>query len=444
MSQHPTIDAPAPLSTAHARGAALRVPARRGFEALVAVAFVLAVYEALVAGELRIWPNAPDRWILPVWVLAASLSGLGLGPVRRLARALLRRLWPAAADDPYAALARTVAEVRRAEPAEDALDRLARIAVESTGAHSAAVVRTAAAGRSSADVVAGASVAAGASTGVSATGFPIRADARVLGELVLQPPEGRALTAADRRLAAALADAAGSVLRNTELTAQLDARLRARRLQAAELDRSRRRVVAARDEARELLGRRIQAGVGETLAWCTRQAAALRETDITARGPGLAALTERVDASIKEFRRIVHGVYPATLTDHGLAAALGNLVADLPGHARYVAPDLPRFAPRIEAGAYFCLAALLEPFQVRGEVGAARDPWIEVRLTGTPEPELVVRVVDTGAQAGPAEVSRWSPASLDGARDRAAALDGTLVLLDGAVAELRVPTGAER
>lgn len=420
MPQQPTIDATARLSTARGRGAALRVPVRWAAELLFSVVFVIAVYEALIAGELRIWPNAPDSWILPVWVLAASLSGLGLGPVRRLALAMLRRAWPAAVDDPYAALARTIAEARKTEPAEDALDRLARIAAESTGARSAAVVRT-----STASAIPDA--------------FPIRADGRTLGELVLQPPEDRPLTDADRRLAAALADAAGSVLRNTELTEQLDAQLQIRRIQAAELDRSRRRVVAARDEARELLGRRIQSGVGETLVWCAWQAAELRNQHVAFRGPGLAALTERIDASIKEFRRIVHGVYPATLTDHGLTAALGNLVAELPGCAAYEAPNLPRFEPRIEAGVYFCLAALLEPFQADG-AGTGWGLRIQVALTGA---ELLVRVADPRGVPGAGQ-PRWDPASLDAARDRAAALDGVLVLRGGSVAELRVPTGARR
>jgi len=423
MPQQPTIDATARLSTARGQGSALRVPVRWTVEVLFSVAFVIAVYEALIAGELHIWPNAPDSWILPVWVLAASLSGLGLGPVRRLALALLRRVWPAAVDDPYATLARTIAEARKTEPAEDALDRLARIAAESTGARSAAVVRT-----STASAIPDA--------------FPIRADGRTLGELVLQPPEARPLTDADRRLAAALADAAGSVLHNTELTEQLDAQLQIRRIQAAELDRSRRRVVAARDEARELLGRRIQSGVGETLAWCAWQAAELRHQDVAFRGPGLAALTERIDASIKEFRRIVHGIYPATLTDHGLAAALGNLVAELPGHATYAASEnLPRFAPRVEAGVYFCLAALLEPFET-GYAEPDRMLQIEVGLTNAEQDAqlLLVRVAEIRhAPSAGLPLPHWDPASLDAARDRASALDGTLVILGGSVAELRVP-----
>ena len=420
MPQHPTIDVPARLSTARGRNTVLHAPARWTLEALFAVAFVIAVYELLVAGELHIWPNVPDSRILPVWVLAASLSGLGLGPVRRLARVLLRRLWPSAADDPYTALARTVAQARRTEPAEDALGRLARIAVESTGARAATIARP------------------GVAVSASADAFPIRADGRTLGELVLQSPWSRPLRDADRRLAATLADAAGSVLRNMELTEQLDAQLRIRRIQAAELDRSRQRVVAARDEARELLGRRIRSGVDEPLAWCARRAIELRGEDIAARGPGLAELTARIDASIKEFRRIVHGVYPAALTDHGLTAALGSLVAELPQYASYEAPNLPRFAPRLEAGVYFCLAALLEPFRARDD-GRDRSLRIQVALIGA---ELMVRVAETRAAPG-ARQPRWDPASLDAARDRAAALDGMLVLLGDSMAELRLPVGAE-
>jgi signal transduction histidine kinase len=455
MSQQSTIDATAGLSTARIRGAALYPPVRWTLEAVFSIAFVIGVYEALVAGEIHIWPNAPDRWILPVWVLAASLSGLGLGPVRRLARAALHRVWPSAADDPYAALARTVAGARRTAPGEDALARLAQIAVECTGAASATVVRAPAddeAEREAEHEVEGETPSSPLSPPPpSADAFPIRADGRVLGDLVLQASAKRPLTDADRRLAASLADAAGSVLRNAELTEQLDAQLQNRRVQAAELDRSRRRLVAARDEARELVGRRIQAGVGETLAWCAQRAAGLRDEEVGAWKPGLAELTGRIDASVREFRQIVHGIYPATLTDHGLAAALGNLVDELPGDATHSVPDLPRFAPRLEAGAYFCLAALLEPFasatDAEPDAEAGRALRVEVGLTDS---ELIITLAGTGTGDTADDVAgreiEWDRGTLDAVRDRVAALDGELVLAGGrgSLAELRLPKEGDR
>jgi signal transduction histidine kinase len=382
-------------------------------EAACCVAFVIGVYEALVAGAIRLWADPSATWMLPVWVLAASLAGLGLGPVRRLARSTLDRTWSSPADDPYAALARTVAGARRVEPAEDALAGLAKIAVECTGARSAVVVLQASGG-----------VPAGHA-------FPIRADGRVLGELVVQSPAGRPLKDSDRRLAASLADAAGSVLRNTELTRRLDERLRYQQVQAGELDRSRRRVVAARDEARELLGRRIESSVGETLAWCAQQAAELRDEDVCKWQPRLAEMTERIETSIREFRRIVHGVFPAVLTDHGLGAALASLVAGLPGRAAYRAPaELPRFGPRFEAGVFFCVRALLE--SLAGELG---DALVKLELE-LGETELRISVSG--------RTTSWEPGVLDAVRDRVSALDGEFVLGDASLeapARLRVPTG---
>jgi signal transduction histidine kinase len=397
-------------STVRIRGLIYRLE-RWLLEAVFCVVFVIGVYEALVAGAIGLWANASVSWMLPVWVLAASLCGLGLGPVRRLARSTLRRAWTSAADDPYAALARTVAGARRTEPAEDALARLAEIAVESTGARSAVVVKQRSDG-----------VAAGEA-------FAIRADGRVLGELVVQPPASRPLTDSDRHLAAALADAAGSVLLNTELTERLDERLRYEKIQAGELERSRRRVATARDEARELLSRRIESSVGETLAWCAEQAAELADEDVSGWQSRLAEITERIDTSIKEFRRIVHGVYPAALTDHGLDAALASLVAALPGRATYRAPaELPRFQPSFEAGVYFYVAALLESL-----AGKSDNALVELTLE-LDESGLGISVDGVTALR--------EPGVLDAVRDRAAALNGELVLGDGSPTtpiRLRVP-----
>ncbi|MBR7826908.1 hypothetical protein KDK95_11390 [Actinospica sp. MGRD01-02] len=375
---------------------------RRGTQAVVSLGFVLAVYEGLVAGELHFWPDAPDSWILPVWVLAATASGLGLGPLRRLVTRLLGQAWPAAGADPYAALSETVAGVRWAAPSEDALGRLADIAVRATSARAARVV----------------GVEETLPVSVSADFFPITADGRALGHLVLEPSR-RGLSASDRRLAASLADAAGTVLRNCELTAELAEQLRLREAQAVELNRSRRRVAAARDEARNRLGTQIQDSVGSALATCRDRALALPDAEDW--GPGLAELTELVDAAVQDFRRIVHGVYPATLTDHGLRAALGNLVADLPGTAKFSGPELPRFEARYEVGVYFCVAALLDPVteDIDVHVDAIDGDDLRIRLSG-------------------AEVD-WDPGTLEAIRDRVAALDGRLRLGGAHLAELTVP-----
>jgi signal transduction histidine kinase len=385
---------------------ALYPPVRRTAQIVVSVGFVIAVYEGLVAGELHFWPAAPDSWILPMWVLAATLSGLGLGPLNRLVTRLLRQAWPSAANDPYAALASAVAGAQLAVPAEDALDRLTEIAKRGTGARSARVAMV----EETIPLSAGRSEM-----------FPIIVDGKVLAHLVLEPSR-RALSKADQRLALTLADAAGAVLRNAALTTELAEQLRRREAQAVELDRSRRRVVAVRDEARERLGKEIQDSVGSALADMKTRAASLEESEDWQ--PQLASLTELVDKAVKDFRRIVHGVYPATLTDHGLRAALGNLVADLPGNSKFTAPDLPRFEALYEAGVYFCVAALLEPIAEDVEVSVEfEDGGLSVRLSG-------------------AEVD-WDPGTLEAIRDRVAALDGSLRLGGTDLAELVVPMRTE-
>jgi len=376
---------------------------RRGAQALISVGFVIAVYEGLVAGELHFWPKAPDSWILQMWVLAATVSGLGLGPLRRLVTRLLRQAWPSGADDPYAALARAVAGARLAAASEDALNRLAQIAVRGTGARAARVAMV------------------DETIPVSGTLFPVVIDDRVLGHLILEPSR-RGLGDADQRLAASLADAAGAVLRNAELRAELAEQMFQSEAEAVELDRSRRRVVAARDEARERLGNEIQNSVGSTLSSCEARAVDLAGASDWE--PRLAELTDLVDTAVKDFRRIVHGVYPATLTDHGLRAALGNLAADLPGSPKFTAPELPRFEARYEAGVYFCVAALLEPIVNDVEVGLdLADGELQIRLSG-------------------ADVD-WDPGTLEAIRDRVAALDGRLRLGGTDLAELVVPMRTE-
>src|SRR5580692_9401298 len=96
--------------------------------------FVIGVSALVVAGGIALWPDAPDRWILPMWIAAATVSGLGLTPVRAFARALVRRLWSSAAGDPYTTLASFLAGVAVAGPADDAVSRLARLVATGTGA----------------------------------------------------------------------------------------------------------------------------------------------------------------------------------------------------------------------------------------------------------------------------------------------------------------------
>jgi hypothetical protein len=137
------------------------------------------------------------------------------------------------------------------------------------------------------------------------------------------------------------------------------------------------------------------------------------------------------------------------LTDHGLTAALGNLVAGLPGRAEYRAPeDLCGFEARFQVSVYFCVAALLEPFgaSLGASHSTSSDEESEIRLELVlTDSELVISLGISGINAAaPAvdDAAHWDDGTLDAVRDRVAALDGRLVFGDGHLspaAELRVP-----
>jgi signal transduction histidine kinase len=129
-------------------------------------------------------------------------------------------------------------------------------------------------------------------------------------------------------------------------------------------------------------------------------------------------MTALIDTAIGDFRRIVHGVYPAVLTDHGLAAALENLLADLPRRTVFTAHDLPRVASRVEAGVYLCVAALI------GSLPATEDERpLELRVELDAD-QLTVVLHDRAHPATVAGAQQGESGVLDVVRDRVAALEG--------------------
>ncbi|HEY4190253.1 MAG TPA: sensor domain-containing protein [Candidatus Limnocylindrales bacterium] len=124
--------------------------------------------------------------------------------------------------------------------------------------------------------------------------------------------------------------------------------------------------------------------------------------------------------ALAELRDLVRGSMPAILVDRGLDAALASVAAACPVSTALVSTLEPgeRLAPNVERAAYFVVVEALANVAKhsgahRCEVALRRDPWalvVEVRDDGTGG-----AVVDPGG-------------GLAGLRDRAQALDGTLVV----------------
>ncbi|MFI9272049.1 hypothetical protein ACIGXM_15185 [Kitasatospora sp. NPDC052896] len=397
-----------------------------GIEALAAAGFVTVVYETVVGGVVRLWPQASDNLVLLLWIAAATICGVGMKAVRTRARALLARRWPAVATEPYTALVSFVADAAATGSVEDALPRLVRLVADGAGARTVELWLTGERGlHLAADLRHRPTRPVATVDDLSSRPgvrhvLPVTDTGELLGALALGGADGGELGRRDLRLATDIANAAGLLLRNVELEARLRERIRLESEQAEELRTSRRRLVVARDTAREQLGREIRAVVCEPLERCALELGSLRERvdpPEAEDGPDVAELARRVDTVIGQFRRLVHGVYPSVLTDHGLLPALADLVADQERRAVLDAGELPGLPARIEAGGYFCTAALLRAWP------HSRDDEPITVTAKVVDRELTVTISDsvprTGADLPDAVV-------VESALDRLAALGGRL------------------
>jgi signal transduction histidine kinase len=190
--------------------------------------------------------------------------------------------------------------------------------------------------------------------------------------------------------------------------------------QLEDLRASRARVVAAGDAERRRLERDLHDGAQQRLVGLSL---ALRLARIQL-GPhedpeliiGMDQAGREIGAAIEELRELAHGIYPAVLTDEGLAAAVEALGERAVIPVRVVAVPEGRFPRPVEAAVYFLVA------EACGKIAAsagASSVSVEVRQE---EGRLLVEVTGEGAEKpGPGLETR-----ITGLSDRVGALDGRL------------------
>ena len=127
-----------------------------------------------------------------------------------------------------------------------------------------------------------------------------------------------------------------------------------------EARRSRAAVVAAGDAARRQVERDLHDGAQQRLV-ATSLGVELLRMDVE--DPELEAALRRTGTALQEalgeLRRLARGLFPAILTEQGLAAALTTLAEESPVGLRLVTVPEGRFATEVETSAYFCVAAAL-------------------------------------------------------------------------------------
>jgi len=216
------------------------------------------------------------------------------------------------------------------------------------------------------------------------------------------------------------------------------ARLRVEvRLQLAEVDASRARIVEAGYEERRRLERDLHDGAQQRLVSLGVQVRRLQLSlprDAKVLSPALDQIVSEVGAAIADLRQIAAGVRPARL-DEGLAAALRDLARTSPVPVDVEAGG-ERAPASVEAAAYFVACEALTNAVKHGS--PSKVTVRAVQDNGT----LHVMVADDGV--GGAVVRRGS--GLAGLRDRVAAHGGTFEIVspggNGTRVEVAIPCGS--
>src|SRR5262249_34103192 len=141
------------------------------------------------------------------------------------------------------------------------------------------------------------------------------------------------------RLAAA-ARASGSALENASLRARLRAEL-------AELRASRARIVEVADDERRRIERDLHDGAQQRLI-----ALSVALAQLAPQNGALSRARAELRTALEDLRALAHGIYPAALTEAGIAAAVGELGERSRVPVRLLNASRQRWPPPVEAAIY--------------------------------------------------------------------------------------------
>ncbi|MEU4831568.1 sensor histidine kinase [Streptosporangium sp. NPDC023615] len=372
-----------------------------GIDTVVSRAFVaaglIAVISVLYAGGTVVG-LALSGYDRVGGLIAALLAGVVFHPIRHRLRRLIDRLMYGTHGDPEALAARLAGEVRDSEPG-NALAAVAAVIKDGLSVTGVAVeVHDPGARQVRVGLL-----------GPAPRGVPLVWHGEPVGRLLLGMPGQRRFAAAHNdRLVAAATPYVADVVHAVRMT--------------ADLQRSRERILTAREEERRRLRRDLHDGLGHAL---TDMAMSINMARISLRSAPASAdrllmeLRGGMDAVSQEIRDLVYGLRPPTLDELGLAGAVRALAQEgAPRITVETEGDLSDLPAAAEVAAYRIAQEALT--NVRKHAGAARAV-VSLRRAES----LTVRVQDDGAglPAGPR-----SGVGMLSMRERAAELGGTCVI----------------
>jgi two-component system NarL family sensor kinase len=300
------------------------------------------VYGLLTAGGVGVYVAVVTlaEWLLAEGVglggslVATAVVAVSFAPARDRLQRWVDRLLYGERHDPVRAMAR-LGERLRGAPGGDVLAEVLQTVCETLRLPSASL-----------RAEDGVEVAAYGQPGAARESIPLEHEGQQVGALLVSPRTGeQALGAADRRVLEVLAAPVAVALHSVLLS--------------QELQRSRERLVAAREEERRRLRRDLHDGLGPILTAVTLKADAARSVLATApdRADGLLAeLRGDAKQAIGDLRRIIYDLRPAPLDELGLLGALGEQVDRFGRQGLSVTlqapPALPALPAAVEVAAY--------------------------------------------------------------------------------------------
>jgi signal transduction histidine kinase len=242
--------------------------------------------------------------------------------------------------------------------------------------------------------------------------LPLSYQAEIIGELRLASrAPGETFTPAEQRLLEDIATQAGVAAQALRLT--------------ADLQRSRERLVTAREEERRRLRRDLHDGLGPTLAAQTLKigsARALFQRDPAAADSLMGELENDIDTAMSDIRRLVYDLRPPALDDLGLVAALRAHAAQYESSGlclTLTAPDqLPPLPAAVEVACYRIAQEALT-----NVVRHAKAQNCTIRLTLNSDLKLEIEDDGRGLPK-----DRKTGVGLSSMRERAEELGGTCVI----------------
>jgi signal transduction histidine kinase len=306
-SEHQTARDPARLARVrssfwHPHLSDVRLLINRTLVYVALTAIVVGIY-VIVVGYLGLWFEE-ETGNLAISLFATGLIALLFQPLRTYLQRGVNRLMYGERDDPYAVLSRLGQRLEAALAPEAVLP-----SVVETAAQALKLPYVAIALKQDEEMVVTAAYGSVVDEPVT---LPLVYQGETIGQLLLAPRRpGESLTAADWRLLQSIAQHAGVAAHAVRLT--------------ADLQRSRERLVMAREEERRRLQRDLHDGLGPVLASLPLKLDAA--LNLLRRNPAEAStllleLKIQTQATIIDIRRLVYDLRPPVLDQLGLVVAI--------------------------------------------------------------------------------------------------------------------------